>query len=377
VSIDGVGLDYNTVERVDISLKSNEHDLAVLTLAGISPLSITDYIDRPIKVSVSVPYGDGFTFCGYINHIRPNHKAASGEVNHSPFQEAHLYCLGASSAMRGKKNKVWNDFTVLDMVADMAFDYHLSYSCPNSTPTIPRQVQRGNSDWEALVRACVQSGLSVNVHGTEIHVWSPPDAIRYGAPSASLTTIKSPEGASLAPGRIMEFDASFGTYHAYGDSSNESISLIDDTGMLTSASSDDLLGRNSYGTALSSGLVNVLPVEATSLKDARRKLAATKAYSDAFVATVSTTGVAGAIPGSAIRIDGFASEFDGVWLVRSMDMKFNRGHFITEFTLGRSSMGDVYSGYSPLDAYSPAPPPLLQTDRWKASLRRSHVYSAN
>ena len=121
----------------------------------------------------------------------------------------------------------------------------------------------------------------------------------------------------------------------------------------------------------------MLPVEATSLKDARRKLAATKAYSDAFVATVITTGVAGAIPGSAIRIDGFASEFDGVWLVRSIDMKFNRGHFITEFTLGRSSMGDVYSGYSPLDAYSPAPPPLLQTDRWKASLRRSHVYSAN
>ena len=55
VSIDGVGLDYNTVERVDISLKSNEHDLAVLTLAGTSPLSITDYIDRPIKVDVWVP----------------------------------------------------------------------------------------------------------------------------------------------------------------------------------------------------------------------------------------------------------------------------------------------------------------------------------
>ncbi|MBU91894.1 MAG: hypothetical protein CL475_05685, partial [Acidobacteria bacterium] len=86
VSIDGVAVDYTTVERVDIDLRENEHDLATLVLAGISPLSITDYVDRPVKIKIGVSYSEGFTFCGYVNHVKPSHKVTSGRVNGSLFQ---------------------------------------------------------------------------------------------------------------------------------------------------------------------------------------------------------------------------------------------------------------------------------------------------
>jgi phage protein D len=378
VSIDGVAVDYTTVERVDIDLRENEHDLATLVLAGISPLSITDYVDRPVKIKIGVSYSEGFTFCGYVNHVKPSHKVTSGRVNGSLFQEAHLYCLGASSVMRGKKNRVWNDFRVSQMVSDLSIAYNLSYSCPDSTPTIPRLVQRGTSDWEILVRACRYSGLAVNVHGTEIHVHDPMQAIRYGAPSARLSTVADPVGHDSLMGRILEFDAALGTSHAYGDVNPEQISILDDTGaLLTAKSSDLLVGAAAYGAPVTTGTVDVLPVEAISMKDARRKLSATRASSDAYVAKVSTTGVAGPIPGSVVRLAGFASKFDGVWLVRELNMKFNRGHFITEFGIGRRTQGDDYRGQAPMFAYDVAPEGRLQSGTWRSSLRRAHVYSSN
>ncbi len=113
------------------------------------------------------------------------------------------------------------------------------------------------------------------------------------------------------------------------------------------------------------------------MKDARRKLSATRAYSDAYVAKVSTTGVAGPIPGSVVRLAGFASKFDGVWLVRELNMKFNRGHFITEFGIGRRTQGDDYRGQAPMFAYDVAPEGRLQSGTWRSSLRRAHVYSSN
>ena len=244
VSIDGVGVDYTTIERVDIDLRENEHDLATLVLAGISPLSITEYIDRPVSIVVGVPYGDGFTFCGYVNHVKPSHKVTSGQANGSLFQEAHLYCLGASSVMRGKRNRVWNEFRVAQMVDDLSIAHNFSYSCPDNTPTLPRLVQRGTSDWEALVRACKQSGLAVNVHGTEIHVHNPLQALRYGAPSARLSTVKDAVGVNASPGRIMEFEGAMGTSHAYGESNAEQLSLLDEDGNLLTATTSDLLVRH-------------------------------------------------------------------------------------------------------------------------------------
>ena len=48
VIIDGAEVDYSSVERVDISLQENSHDYARVIISGISPLSITDYANRPI-----------------------------------------------------------------------------------------------------------------------------------------------------------------------------------------------------------------------------------------------------------------------------------------------------------------------------------------
>ena len=376
VEIDDVNTNiYSAVERVDISLRQNEHDHVRIVLAGIPAVSVTDYVDRPVMVRVSVTYGEGFTFTGFINHIEPTHKSRDGRVEGGLLQEATLNCLGASSAMRGTKARMWKDFTIKDMVEVMSVDYRFSYSCPDTAPTIPSMSQRGLSDWEALTKACVQSGLAVNVHGTEIHVWNPLTALQHGAPSGTLRSVDAAAGE--APGNIMEFSGAFGSSHAYGDVNSEKISILDEHGKLLTAESADLLNTDPIsGTAVASPLTDVLPIEAASLSDARRKLAATRAYSDAYIAKVVTTGVAGPVPGSPVAIQGFNGEFDGLWLVRGVEMKTNRGHFLTEWELGRSTKGNTLRQSDILHTYQPAPHPKLQSGAWRSSTRRANVYSS-
>ena len=91
VIIDGAEVDYSSIERVDISLQENSHDYARVVISGISPLSITDYSNRPIQVTVDAAPSEGFTFCGYVTRIDPSHKVTCGKANRSLFQEADLH----------------------------------------------------------------------------------------------------------------------------------------------------------------------------------------------------------------------------------------------------------------------------------------------
>jgi hypothetical protein len=194
-----------------------------------------------------------------------------------------------------------------------------------------------------------------------------------------VNTVGGPAIAN--PGRILEFDGTFGTAHEYGGVNATSMAILDADGQLLTAYSTELLGSTGYGEDVSSGLTDVLAVEALSMADARRKLTASRAYADAFVAKVSTTGVAGPVPGSVVGVEGFSGEFDGAWLVREMNMKFNDGNFVSEFGLARSTTGVGYTGLPALRAYlAPEPDdPILKegTLEWQSSTRNEYVYASN
>jgi len=378
VVIDGADVDYSSIERVDISLQENSHDYARVVISGISPLSITDYSNRPIQVTVDAAPSEGFTFCGYVTRIDPSHKVTSGKANRSLFQEAHLHCLGASAVMRGKRNKVWSNFRVVDMVSEMARTHNFSYACPDNTPVVTRKGQSGESDWEILRNVCMSSGLAVNVHGTEIHVWSPYNYIRYGAPYDDLGSVEDDFGvASGARGRILEFTGELGAAKGYyGSADSQSLEFIDTSGRLLSAESSQLLGRTGYGSTALSGLTDSLPGNATSFSAALRMLEANRAYSYAYSATAKTTGVVGPIPGSAVGVNGFKTEIDGNWLVRGLDMHFNRGHFVSTFKLTRDTKGTEYTGLEVLNSYDPAPASTLKSSVWYTVRRRGHKYAS-
>ena len=83
------------------------------------------------------------------------------------------------------------------------------------------------------------------------------------------------------------------------------------------------------------------------------------------------------MPGSTVAVEGFAGEFDGLWLVRGMEMKTNRGHFLTEWDLSRDDKGLTTSTSYILSTYQSPPHPMLHSGVWRASVRRAHAYSSN
>lgn len=54
VIVNGMYLDYASVKRVNIELQENMHNLAILEVGGIPPQNLTDFIDLPISIKVSV-----------------------------------------------------------------------------------------------------------------------------------------------------------------------------------------------------------------------------------------------------------------------------------------------------------------------------------
>ena len=139
VEIDGVDANiYSAVERVDVSLRQNEHDYTRIVLAGIPAGSVTDYVDRPVMVRIEVPYGEGFTFTGFINHVEPTHKARDGRVEGGLLQEATLTCLGGSAAMRGVKARMWTDFTIKDMGSSRIIKNQVSFLNLQRNRVMPR-----------------------------------------------------------------------------------------------------------------------------------------------------------------------------------------------------------------------------------------------
>jgi len=205
------------------------------------------------------------------------------------------------------------------------------------------------------------------------------NALKHGAPSGVVQTLDAVADTAISPGRIIEFEGSFGTAHAFGDVNSESISVLDSDGQLLSVSSSDLLNTSPpAGEAITSPLNDSYGADAQSVFAAQRQLKASRAYADAYVAKAITTGVVGPVPGSALGVEGFNGEFDGLWLVRGMEIKTTRpGQFLTEWELSRTTKGATYNNPVILNTYSPAPHPKLQSGAWRASTRREHVYSSN
>ena len=77
-------------------------------------------------------------------------------------------------------------------------------------------------------------------------------------------------------------------------------------------------------------------------------------------------------------MDGFSSEFDGMWTVRAVNLKFNRGHFVTHWEITRSSLGrSLPKGVSINYAYTPAPAPKMVNNKWKTTLRKTYEYATS
>lgn len=364
--VDGVDLDYLTVQMLELSMDENMHDSAVATIAGLSPKLVTDMIGRP--VSMTWEYGTlSHVFTGYVHNTVPTGKAKQGLVNNSPFQTAKVVCLGASSHMKGNKVRSWQNLTLPMLVQQLSRTYQFTYSVPKSTTVFPQLLQSGKTDWEFLVGVAGFLGFSVTMHGTHLTIW---DRARYLARRSyygEVNTARTALGRTYeAPGRLLEITGDF------KQPDNTSASGIDPFGQSTGTIGPFALNTGA-GRVVTNRYVNELPVSTPSVELA--DIAVSRNQSFPFSVQVVTSGMTGCIPGGIINIVDSDSYFDGLWCVTGVTQTANRDRYITKITAVKDSTNEDPVTLPPAQKFAEPPSPVLLGGSWASSKQLEETYA--
>lgn len=373
MAIDGVDVDYTAINSITITSAENEHDYAELHVSGLIPRFITEYINRPIYLNIEYSPTQRTSFHGYVAFVEPKAVTRRGLINKSPIQSAVIACLGASYDMKAKKTKVWEQVTIKQVVTAIADTYNYSCQVPNNPYIFSRLVQSNESDMEFLVKTCRSLGYRVSTKGAHLHVYDPFQVISRNMPYAELTTLTDTvANTRFAPGRVLEFDGTFGSNTPYGTANSYVIETLDNAGQLIkhSATSEGM----GIGLTLPSRFTDSMAVSSISL-DAVKKIGNSQIRNRApFHAHATVTGIPEVLVGSLVKLQKYNSKFDGYWMVSKVNHKVSRANYITELSLVKDSTNDSEPVLSTGVPYVLPADPILANGIWRSENSKVSTY---
>lgn len=372
ITIGNVYVDYVRIVKLELELAEYQHDLLKITMAGIPPMAVTDYINAPVTVSW---FQDsmGHNFKGYIVFVDPEYENRQGVVNNSPFQLTTLYCLGASYDMKAKVTRSWESPTLKTVVKELAEKYQYSYSVPDDDSSFIRLLQTEESDWEFLVRLCHSRGYAVTMHETHIHVFDRYRALGRQISVHLLETSNMSNDLRIRPGRILNFSGTFGNVTLSANSNDEVVTSLDSSGNLVTAQTKSR--ASGLGRALTSRFTDQLAMNLVSPEYADKYLEARARDKFPFEASIDLTGTAGIKPGGIVDIKKFNSNFDGVWYVSKVKHILTFDQFFTEVVVKRDSTSeDPFTAYA-LKSMPAIPPSTLRNGYWCSETLLEDVYA--
>jgi hypothetical protein len=375
--IDNVSVDYTAIQRVNIELHENMHNLATVEMVGIPPEILLEYIDKPIILSVSVGNQRRHDFYGYVVYLEPESVAKDGLVNKSPFQITKLYCLGPSYLMRSRKNNAWDNTTLPMLAQDYASQYRFSLSVPNNKTVFPRLVQSNESDWHSLVTTASKLGYSTIMRGTHIDIWDPFAALSRDNIYSKLYTIQGLNGVTKsAPGQIIKFKAKVGNITSHNARVPDTIfTLTKDNNNIVEIATD--LNQNSgLGTPITSIFKDEIAINADSVYLARALIDGRSRDKFPYSADVDVVGDPSIEPGMIVSIERYSSDLDGFWYVSGVHHEFFRGSIISHLSLKKDAITNT-GVLAPVVASPRSIPPktVFREDRWIAEREVFDVYT--
>ena len=367
VIIDGVFLDYTSIRKLELHLEENNHDALVIQFAGLSPKVMISMINRPVRLTWK--FGSAsHEFAGYVLSVNPVSVTKQGLVNGSPFQTADVICLGASSSLRGKKSRVWENVSLPNVVAELANTYRFTFSIPNDYTVVPRLVQASESDWEMLVRLATTLGYCINMHGTHLMIWDRTRYLSRGASYGEVISAKESAGrTSDTPGSLIELDAQ------YELPSSAVSSGVDTAGQYTGTIGP--FNNNTGAGKEEDHLFNdELSMNITSSSTGSAFVRAKNITSRPFTMKVNCLGLTGCLPGGVIRMDTMGTDADGLWCVVSVKQIAVTDRFVSEMVITRESTNLSPTILPPSQVFARVPIPVIRNSRWESSLDLRELY---
>lgn len=366
-------IDYLTISSIEFDACINEHDTLIIYVNGIPSRAITDYIDVPVRFSVSSGTGRSQGFVGYVMYVEPHYNSSDPIINQTVFQSAKLVCFGASVVMKSTHSRVWGSTTIYRIAQEIASKYRFSLSVFKDDFVIRNAVQSNESDWEFLIRLCNTYGYSMWVNETHISIWDPFQAIARRPSFERL--IPQNEYSGVTPGSILKFEGTFGHLTTEGESYKYQVASMDDSGVINMVSDPDdgrVQSWSGYGeTPLYTSTITDIATslgEAEKLRDAERK----KHF--AFNAHAKIVSGAGIVPGGIVDVSGYNSNFDGLWYVKSVKHTIGNSSYYTELSIGKDY--NLSGNYLvPPVALATRPPDSAFVDNtWVASQQEVTLY---
>jgi phage protein D len=370
IVVGDVPVNYDSIGLVELHLSENQHDMLILRMVGLPSRAMVEYRNKGVRVRIDTGASYKQEFYGYVRDIRPVALASNGFVNNSPFQEVDLICLGASYSMRSKRSQNWSNYRISDIAADYCNKYRFSLDTLSPPPLNTLLAQTNESDWKFLVRYANKLGLSVNVHGTHMHIYDPFQAVSRATSYHKLLTVtKTRGGLQPSPGQVMEFRASISQRYADGQYIDTIVTVASDDYEPYDVTTKEL-ERPDNGKVF---YQNRISEYANNYDQATRIIDSTNKQDYDFYATVTCLGLAGCVPGGVVDLDEYDSEFDGLWYVQSVKHTIHSSAFLTELQLARNLNSQLVP--TNIQAFRSPPKPVFIDGAWVTSTRLINEYS--
>jgi hypothetical protein len=371
VAFNEVEVNYRSIQNISLKLSTNMHDVLTITMAGIPPKGITDYIDAAVEMNISSGQGRTQEFRGYVMYVEPESDSRSSIVNSSPFQIAKIVCFGVSTNLMGKKQKVWDGVGIKEIASEICGNNHLSLDVFNDTFKLPRLVQAGESDWAFLLRICERYGYSVTVHGTHMHIWDPYKAIGRRPSFEQLIPLTST--AKPYPGGILHFEGTFGYLTPDGYSTEYEMTVLDNLGN-TKKIQSTYLDTSFSGITPRSKYHSALVESAQTFEEAEKVLEAKRKQKFPFTAKAQISAGAGIVPGGVVEVVGYNANFEGLWYVREVEHIIGGTTYYSNLMLGKDFNTTVKYVVPPVELAQKAPDSKFVAGEWRASSERVNAY---
>ena len=370
--IDNAPMRYMSIVQMELGLAENKHDILHVSVAGVPPQLITEYLSKPVYCHWGFGV-DRYEFCGYVASVEPSFRNSDGVVNGSIFQLVDLICMGASYKMRAKKTRLWEDASIQSVATTLANEYKFSVSTISESFSYPRIIQTEESDWEFLHKVADMYGLSISMHGTHLHVWNPQNSLGRQISYHELKNIKARNGdTSTYPATILSMQGVFGDSISATSSHTYLATILDNQGNIYTSNSVD--ETNEFNKKLDLGITDNVSVNATSTAMANTLIAAKNRGIGALTATLSLTGTAGVLPGGIVNISNFESNFEGFWYVKEVTHTVTGSEFFTKITVARGNTNDI-KGYMTMQSTMPeVPRSAYINNNWQASTQLEDIY---
>lgn len=372
VFIHNAQIEYTSIQHVSIELSENMHDLAVLSVAGIPPQYLTEYIDLPISIRVVVGRTRSRVFNGYISYVEPESVNKDGLVNKSPFQTTRMHCLGTSYVMRSRKNNVWNDVTLTEIVKTMSDRYDFSASVPQNQYVFPRLIQSNESDWSLLKKACNYLGYRLSMRNTHIDVWDPYTTLSRFSTEPIYAMQGNIGGLNALPGQVIRFKAMAGAVTPESAKVPDKIHALVDDQIVTL----ELNTSTGHGTPVQSIFVDEVAENASSVSMAEAVLRGRSREKFPYTAQIEVVGDPAIHPGMIVQLLKYDSSLDGLWIVKSAKHEVFRGSAISYLTVEKDS--DFSSTIRPSEKVltsAQAPDAEIRNNRWITTKEYVDVYA--